>query len=282
MFVFYYCIMTGLISMSILILRANHYMRHPEKYTDLQYFHLAQKFMYKIQSRARIKTVYFGRENLPSADEGGYLLISNHQGKYDAIGILAGLDDPTAVLLDERPSYKPAVKQMVDLVRGKRINLQNIRNQLKVVREIGTEVRDNGYRILIFPEGGYSDNKNNLQQFHDGCFLAATIAHCPLVPVCIVDSYLGLNRNNPFRRVTTEVHFLPPVPYSEYEGMKRPEIAALMKEKIQACMDEVLAARAEHAVVSAPETETAKESLCPEASASDDDAVSLPLTRAAI
>ena len=41
-----------------------------------------------------------------------------------------------------------------------------------------------------------------------------------------------------FGKVTTQVHFLEPIPYEEYQGMKTFEIAALVKSRIEAVIEE--------------------------------------------
>ena len=38
--------------------------------------------------------------------------------------------------------------------------------------------------------------------------------------------------------MTTQVHFLEPIPYEEYQGMKTFEIAALVKSRIEAVIEE--------------------------------------------
>ena len=38
--------------------------------------------------------------------------------------------------------------------------------------------------------------------------------------------------------MTTQVHFLKPIPYEEYQGMKTFEIAALVKSRIEAVIEE--------------------------------------------
>lgn len=40
--------------------------------------------------------------------------------------------------------------------------------------------------------------------------------------------------SNTVRPVTVEVHFLDPIPYEEYQGMKTTEIAEMVKKRIEA------------------------------------------------
>ena len=59
-----------------------------------------------------------------------------------------------------------------------------------------------------------------------------------MVPVVLYDSYKAMNSNS-LRKVTTEVHFLPPIPYSEYNGLKKPELASLIKERVSVKLEEI-------------------------------------------
>ena len=57
------------------------------------------------------------------------------------------------------------------------------------------------------------------------------IASAPIVPVAIIDCYKPFGMNS-LRKVTTQVHFLPPVYYEEYKDMTTAQIAELVKERI--------------------------------------------------
>ena len=76
-----------------------------------------------------------------------------------------------------------------------------------------------------------------MQDFMAGSFKCAVRAKAPIVPVAIIDSYKAFGINS-LRKVRTQVHFLEPIFYEEYAGMKTTEIADLVKariaEKIQA------------------------------------------------
>ena len=110
-----------------------------------------------------------------------------------------------------------------------------MKKQLKAILEIAEEVK-RGRRYIIFPEGGYDNNRNELQEFMAGSFKCAVKAKAPVVPVAIIDSYKPFGINS-LRRVKTQVHFLEPIYYEEYEGMRTIEIANLVKSRIQAAID---------------------------------------------
>ena len=97
-------------------------------------------------------------------------------------------------------------------------------------------------RQLIFPEGGYTDNKNELQEFQAGCFSCSLQTKTPIVPIALFDSYKSMNSNT-FERVDTQVHFLKPILYSEYGELKKKEVAKLVKSRIEERMAQIKAGK---------------------------------------
>ncbi len=208
-----------------------YYAKHPEKYSEKDCYALAQTVIRKVKKTARTTTHHYGKENLPK--ENGYILFSNHQGKYDALGILSGHEEPCSVLMDDKRSKMPIAKQFVSLLHGQRIPKDSPRGQIRTLHAIADEVKQ-GRRYLVFPEGGYrKDQDNRTNEFKYGCFLCAMRAKCPVVPVAIIDSYkpFGVNSLKP---VETQVVFLPPIQYEDYQDMKAPELSALVKGMIEA------------------------------------------------
>lgn len=182
--------------------------------------------------QGHIETVSTGQDNLPR--EGGYVMYSNHQGKYDTLGIMFSHPKPCTIVMDYDRSKLPIVDAFIDLVKGQRLDKTDMKRQVKTILEIVEEVKK-GRRYIIFPEGGYDRNQNDLQEFLPGSFQCATKAKAPIVPVAIIDSYKVFGRNS-LRKVTTQVHFLPPIRFEEYQGMTTTQIAELVKGKI---LDEI-------------------------------------------
>ena len=222
-----------------MLLKYHKYMNHPEKYNREDKYRLAQHIMDHMRRRGRTKTEVFGLDNLPN--DTGYIINPNHQGKYDALGIMLYHDEPMGVLMEKKQSEKIVAKQVIDLVEGKRLDFDDPRQQLRVLNEIGQEVAA-GRKYLIFPEGKWSDNKNKLQKFNSGCFRCSIASKTPIVPCVLVDSYKALNGNS-LKKCTTQIHYLTPIPYEEYKDLKKTEISELVKSRIQTKLDEILEER---------------------------------------
>ena len=133
-----------------MIPKMGYYSRHPEKYSERFRYEYDRYAINLMKKTGRITTEGFGMENLPK--DGGYVMFSNHQGKYDALGIMHTHDTPCSVVMDDARSHGPLVKQFIDLVEGKRLKLDNkLYRQTPLKAEHDIKVVTPGYirKILI-------------------------------------------------------------------------------------------------------------------------------------
>ncbi len=203
---------------------------HPEKYSLQERYDFAKWVLHHMQRTGKITTKVYGLENLPK--ENGYILYSNHQGKYDALGIVDMHSRPCSILMDDARSHTMLTSQFIDLLESKRLRLDDIRQQVKIMQEIAAEIKEKSRNFLIFPEGGYTDNHNMVCEFKGGSFKCAVKAKAPIVPTAIINSWKVFEKKG-LEPVETQVHFLVPLYYEDYRNMSTREIASLVQEKIQ-------------------------------------------------
>lgn len=203
---------------------------HPEKYTLQERYDFAKWVVHYMQRTGKITTKVYGLDNLP--EENGYVMFSNHQGKYDALGIVDMHSRPCSIVMDDARSHTMLTSQFIDLLESKRLVLDNLRQQVKIIQEIVEEVKEKSKNFLIFPEGGYTDNHNMVCHFKEGSFKCATRAKAPIVPVAIINSWKVFEKRG-LEPVETEVRFLKPLYYEDYKGMTTTEIASIVQNKIQ-------------------------------------------------
>ena len=114
-----------------------------------------------------------------------------------------------------------------------------VTTELGITKSItGTSIK-NTYTInnpLTAPNPAPS---NPSTYFKAGSFKIALKTKAPIVPVALIDSYKVFN-SFCLGPVTTQVHYLKPILYDEYGGLKTHEIADLVKVRIQEKLDEVL------------------------------------------
>ena len=211
---------------------------HADPFDEEKAYAYLRKIVRIMHRTGRIRTQVFGEENLPK--DGGYVMYPNHQGRYDGYAIVHGHALPCRVVMDKSRSNFPFVKEVIDLVRGKRMELDNMRQSMKIIAEVAKEVSE-GKKYIIFPEGGYDKSKkNSLWEFKSGCFKASLKSRTPIVPVVLIDTYRGMDISY-IGPVRTQVYFLEPIPYEEYKDRKTVEIARMVKNRMREKMEEILA-----------------------------------------
>ena len=147
--------------------KMSYYARHGEKYDEETCYRMAQVMIEHVKKRGRIETVASGMENLPT--EGGYIMFANHQGKYDALGVMSVHEQPCTFVMDAKRSHLFIVTQLCDLLKAKRLDKTDLRQQVQVINDVATEIKA-GRRYILFPEGGYDHNHNSLRGFLPGSF----------------------------------------------------------------------------------------------------------------
>ena len=231
-----YTIVRNLYRLPCILEKMHRMADRTDLYSEQERYAYVQYVVSLIQKTGHIKTESFGEENLPK--EGGYVMYPNHQGKYDCYGIAAVHKTPMTAVMDREMSYFVLVNEIMETLKGQRLDINDARQALKVINKIAEEVSE-GRRYVIFPEGAYNnDKKYKLWDFKPGSFKAATKAKAPIVPVALVNSYKVYNSWS-LLPVKTQVHFLEPLYPKDYEGMRTIEIAAIVKERIQAKLTEL-------------------------------------------
>jgi 1-acyl-sn-glycerol-3-phosphate acyltransferase len=115
-------------------------------------------------------------------------------------------------------------------MKAKLMDRADVRQSMKVIMAVTEEVKE-GRNYLIFPEGTRSKNGNEVGEFKGGSFKSAMNARCPIVPVAMLNAHEVFDTNS-IAPITVQVHFLEPIPYEEYQGMKSTEIADMVKGRI--------------------------------------------------
>ena len=137
---------------------------------------------------------------------------------------------------DEEQCYELAQKVVVRFKKNARIKTVSYGEE-HLPQEGGYIMYSNhqGRKYIYFPEGGYDKNGNSLQDFRPGAFNCVKKAKAPIVPVAIYDSHIPFDVNS-LRKVTTQVCFLEPIYYEEYQQMTTQQISDIVKGRIEECM----------------------------------------------
>lgn len=194
--------------------------------------------------RGRVIVHLEGAEKLPKynpEDENstGYILFPNHQGLFDTLSLIKNLDEPFSPLSKKELETTFMLKNVLALMDVEYMDRDDVRQSLKVIQTVSKRVKA-GDNFVIFPEGTRSREENNLLEFKAGAFKAATMAHAPIIPVALVDSFIPFDIRS-IKKTTVYTYILDPLYYDDYKDLKTAEIAEIVKDRIEKKIAEHLA-----------------------------------------
>ena len=213
------------------------YAKNPERYTEAEMYGHIQYMLQEAIKGGNVNVDVYGKENIP--EENGFLLVSNHQGMFDVLAIVANCDAPMGgvykIELDNKGKGIPLIREIIRCTNSFPMDRNDVRQSLTVIQNVTEELKK-GRNYLIFPEGTRSKNGNVMGEFHGGSFRCAVKAKAPILPIAVIDCHRILDEkgSNP---LTAQIHFLKPICYAEYKDLKTPDLAALVKSRIQETID---------------------------------------------
>ena len=209
------------------------YAKHTDEYPEEEKYRHIQYILKRAVKTGNIDLQVTGQENIPA--EGGFLMYGNHQGMFDILAVVASCDTTLAAVFKKELSNIFFLKEVIACTKSFAMDRDDVRQSMEVIINVTKEVQ-NGRHYLIFPEGTRSKKGHEMLEFHSGSFKCALKAKCPIIPIAIIDSYKVLDQKG-CKPVTVQIHYLDPIPYEEYQGMKTVELSALVKGRIQEAID---------------------------------------------
>lgn len=209
------------------------YVANSKKFTSQQKYDECIKLIKILIDASGLKVESYGLENIPKKD--GFYLCSNHQEKFDPLAIWYCFPRRVGVILDDRATHRPFISEVCKMIKSKKLHYRKMHKLLKSFDEVTEELKS-GINYLVFPEGGYEQEDGKLTKFQTGCFKSPKRAKCPIVPVCVIDSFKIFDKGY---RTTypIQIHYLKPISPKEYEGLSTTEMAELVKARIQKELD---------------------------------------------
>lgn len=204
-------------------------LSHADKYDEETRYGFLHKIVPRANKTGRIKIECYGLEDLPK--ENGYIMFPNHQGLFDALSFLETHERPFSVVMKKETQKIFILRKFLSLLQGQVIDREDVRQSMRVIMNMTKEVKE-GRNYVIFAEGTRSKHGNEVQEFKGGTFKSAMNAHCPIVPVALINAFKVFDTNS-IKKVTVQIHYLPPLYYEDYKGLKSTEIAEIVSDKIK-------------------------------------------------
>lgn len=212
-----------------LFIKLCRYAKHPDDYSEQEKWDHIHLILSTAVRSGNLDLLVTGVENIPAPGT-GFMMYGNHQGMFDVVAIAATCPTPLGAVLKKELKDIPFLKQIIACTKSFSMDREDVRQSLTVIQNVTEEVKK-GRSYLIFPEGTRSKNGNRMGDFHGGSFRCAIKAKCPILPIAFIDSFKVLDQKGS-RRLSVQLHYLKPIPYEEYEGMKTTEVAAMVKGRI--------------------------------------------------
>ena len=188
----------------------NRYAKNVDNYTEGERYALLKKIDQRANKGGNITVQSYGVENIPN--ENGFMFYPNHQGLYDVLAIVDACPTPFSVVAKKEVGNVPFLRQVFACMKAYIMDREDIRQSMQIILDVTKEVKA-------------------------GSFKAATKARCPIVPVALIDTYKAFDTGS-IEPLTVQVHFLKPMYYDEYKDMKTTEIAAEVKQRVEAAIKE--------------------------------------------
>lgn len=172
-----------------------------------------------------------GLEHLPKHSA---VLVGNHQGVFEILGLLAYLEPPP-VFVTKQEAFKVPIFGRAMLAAGHiPVDRRDTEKAVANIREGARRLRVHGDHVVFFPEGTRTRD-GQLKPFKKGAFVFALESGLPLVPFAVDGSYQGLP---PGKRVVlpgvVKIRFFPLIETSQFSLEQREQLRDQTYEVIAA------------------------------------------------
>jgi 1-acyl-sn-glycerol-3-phosphate acyltransferase len=206
-FAFAYVILTAILLFPFGLIATALSLLGLRKLMALAIYKIGQGWALVLISLIGCKVAVSGRENIPR--EGGVCFVSNHDGYFDIVLLLAYCGRPIGFVAKKELLFLPFINIWIYMIGGLFIDRSAIRKAVKTINK-GVRRIQSGGGMIIFPEGHRSKGRG-LLPFHPGSLKLATMAEAPIVPTAISGSYDVFEKTGRVARSSIKLAFCPPV-----------------------------------------------------------------------
>lgn len=175
-----------------------------------------------------VKVNIKGIENIPDET---CVFVSNHQGNFDFLVILANIDKSIGFLAKKEILKIIIVSNWMKKMHCVFIDRSDIKESLKAINE-GIDNVKKGYSMVIFPEGTRSKS-SDMGEFKKGALKLATKANVPIVPLVIDKTYKAFEEGHgKLKKAVVDFSILEPIDVASMDRKQKAELSEILREKI--------------------------------------------------
>jgi 1-acyl-sn-glycerol-3-phosphate acyltransferase len=186
----------------------------------------------KVANDLRVEVYIEGKENIPNDTVACF--VGNHISDFDPVLLVLALDKPTTFIAKEEVRKLPFVSSYLRSLSGEFMNRDDLRQSLKVMSHVESDLKAQNKNWVIFPEGTRNKDDHRLcLEFHHGTFRAPKRAGVPIVPFVIYGTQRVLKSSPVYEKYPLTIKFLKPILKDEYDKLDNHQLAALVRSKVQ-------------------------------------------------
>lgn len=211
-----------------------------KKKSRIKVYRKVKKFLGKVSSIFGIEYIVDGNEYLTV--EQSYLLTPNHQALIDPFIFFHVFNDPLSFVCKKEVEKIPAVNSIVNMIDGKYLERDNLRQEIKIMKSIQKDMKDKNVKYIVFPEGTRTKKSDlSLNEFKPGAFKYTMDLGKNIYPVAIYGTRNLFDNKCKMKKYRVRVSILPPITKEMYQNMTTSQVATLVQNKIQARLNELIA-----------------------------------------
>lgn len=177
---------------------------HHLKYKDKKSEHDANFYSLKKLLRKMLKLlgVKMDIQGCTMYDE-PVVYIGNHRSNFDSLMVIAIMEKPLMFIGKSEIKKFPFVGKWFQDIGCLFLERDDIKKSIEVINQ-GIKRVENGYSVVIFPEGGRT-NEDGVKEFKPGSFKLAFKTNARIVPVSFYNSEECYERSHKFRPANVSI-----------------------------------------------------------------------------
>lgn len=204
---------------------------HQDKYTSEYKYNYTRKVMRRISKAFKVNYNIEGLENIPK--DGNYVMYPNHQSNFDPLAFITLFEEPIHFIGKIEIKKMPYIGKLFEIIGSIYLDRDDIRSQIKTMRECQRRIEEEHDNFIIFPEGTRTRKEDRrMNEFKAGAFKPATSSKSYVIPVMLNGTYRVLDKNIRKKQYHVDIKVLKPISYEEYKDLSTNDLSVHVQELI--------------------------------------------------